>query len=221
MIDQILHGDCTHVLKTLPGGSIDLVLTDPPYGVRYRDRIGRTVANDDGCLDGVLGAFPELYRVLRADSLCICFYGWSRIDAFFRAWTDAGFRPVGHIVWTKNYASSARFLRAQHEQAYVLAKGAPARPARPLSDVQPWTYSGNRSHPTEKAVSILTPLVESFSRPGATVLDPFSGSGSTAVAAALSGRRYLGIELDARYCAHARRRLAGVARYVSSVPLAA
>lgn len=221
IVDQILQGDCTEVLKTLPDSSVDLAVTDPPYGVRYQDRMGRTIANDGDSLDGVLGAFPALYRVLRPNSLCVCFYGWNRVDAFFNAWTNAGFRPVGHIVWAKSYASRARFLRAHHEQAYLLAKGNPAKPARPLQDVQPWIYSGNRSHPTEKAVRILTPLIESFSRPGDVILDPFSGSGSTAVAAALAGRRYLGIELDAGYCAHARRRLAGVARYVGCSAAAA
>ena len=79
--------------------------------------------------------------------------------------------------------------------------------------MQPWEYSGNWSHPTEKAVGILTPLIESFSPPEGLVLDPFSGSGSTAVAAALCGRRYLGIELEARYCAIAERRLEGVERF--------
>ncbi len=210
--DQILHGDCTSILPTLPAESIDLVVTDPPYGVRYRDRHGRTIAND-GQIDAILGAFNDLYRVLRPDTLCICFYGWNRVDAFFEAWRDAGFAPVGHIVWHKGYASSTRFLKAHHEQAYVLAKGHPPIPSRPLPDVQPWTYSGNRAHPTEKAVEILTPLIRSFSKPGGLVLDPFAGAGSTAVAAALAGRRYLGIELEERYCTVARTRLAGVERY--------
>lgn len=67
-------------------------------------------------------------------------------------------------------------------------------------------------HPTEKAVSILKPLIQAFSKPGEVVLDPFAGSGSKLVAAALSGRDYLGVELEAKYVAYARRRLAGVAR---------
>lgn len=212
-VNQIVQGDCTRVLPTLPSESIDLVLTDPPYGVRYRDRSGRTITNDDS-LANVLGAFPDIHRVLKPDTLCICFYGWNRISAFFDAWTTAGFRPVGHIVWHKSYPSSTTFLKACHEQAYVLAKGRPQKPVRPIEDVQAWEYTGNRSHPTEKAVSILKPLIESFSRPGQLILDPFSGSGSTAVAAALSGRHYLGIELEPEYCALARKRLAGVDRYV-------
>jgi adenine-specific DNA-methyltransferase len=135
------------------------------------------------------------------------------VDAFFAAWKSAGFAPVGHIVFSKSYASSQRFVRYQHESAYVLAKGRPEMPAEPISDVQAWRYSGNRSHPTEKSVDTLRPIVEAFSRRGDVVLDPFAGSGSSLVAAALLGRNYLGIELEPKYCDLARRRLAGVARY--------
>jgi site-specific DNA-methyltransferase (adenine-specific) len=214
---RILQGDCTQLLKTLPDSSVDFILTDPPYFVRYRDRSGRTIANDSNP-ESVLSAFSDLYRVLKPDSFCISFYGWNRIDAFFHAWKRAGFTPVGHIVWRKNYASSTGFLRACHEQAYVLTKGRPAKPSRPLDDVRPWEYTGNRVHPTEKAVSILNPLVETFSAPGDVVLDPFAGSGSTLVAAALLKRRYLGIELEAEYCKLAEKRLAGVARHMSRGP---
>jgi DNA modification methylase len=211
-INQIIQGDCQQILKSLPSRCVDLVVTDPPYLVNYRDRSGRSIANDTGN-PSFLSAFSDLYRVLKPDSFCVCFYGWNRVDEFFSAWRAAGFRPAGHIVWKKEYASSARFLQYRHEQAYLLVKGNPARPGKPLPDVQPWKYTGNRAHPTEKAVEILQPLIRAFSKPGAIVLDPFAGSGSTAVAAALSGRRYVGIELDGRYCRHARTRLAGVERY--------
>jgi DNA modification methylase len=219
MKNRIINGDCTEVLKSIKSESVDFVLTDPPYFVRYKDRSGRTIANDRRP-ESVLGAFSDVYRMLKPDSFCISFYGWNRIDAFFHAWKHAGFTPIGHIVWPKNYASSTSFLRARHEQAYVLAKGHPAKPFRPLDDVQPWEYTGNKVHPTEKAVSILTPLIETFSRPGDVVLDPFAGSGSTLVAAALLKRGYLGIELDAKYCRLAEKRLAGVARHMRLSPAA-
>jgi len=211
LTQQVIQGDCIEVLRTLPDESVDLVLTDPPYFVRYRDRAGRSIANDDDPAS-VIGAFTDLYRFLKPNTFCVSFYGWNSIAAFFGAWRQAGFSAVGHIVWHKGYASCRGFLNARHEQAYLLAKGWPAKPARPLDDVQPWEYSGNKVHPTEKAVSALLPLIHSFSRPGDFVLDPFSGSGSTLVAAALSGRRYFGIELEAKYVDLARRRLAGVDR---------
>jgi site-specific DNA-methyltransferase (adenine-specific) len=53
----------------------------------------------------------------------VSFYGWNKADLFISAWRAAGFRVVGHIVFLKRYTSSARFLRYQHEQAYLLAKG--------------------------------------------------------------------------------------------------
>ena len=68
--NEILHGDCTRVLKQLPDAFVDLIVTDPPYGVRYQDRFGRTVANDDDP-NRILGAFTDLYRVLKPVSVLI------------------------------------------------------------------------------------------------------------------------------------------------------
>ncbi len=120
---------------------------------------------------------------------------------------------MGHIVWAKDYASRQGHTAFYHESAFVLVKGWPKKPENPISDVQPWSYTGNKAHPTEKAVSVIAPLIRAFSKPGDLVLDPFSGSGNTAVAAALNDRDYIGIELEERYCAHARKPLVGVQRF--------
>jgi site-specific DNA-methyltransferase (adenine-specific) len=102
--NQIVQSDSVQILKAFPGKSVDLVVTDPPYLVNYRDRSGRTIKNDNGSA-GVLAAFSDAYRVLKPDSFCVCFYGWNRVDEFFGAWRRAGFRPVGHVVWQKDYSS--------------------------------------------------------------------------------------------------------------------
>ncbi len=209
--NTIVNGDCLRILPQLDAGSVDFVLTDPPYLVRYKDRSGRTIQNDNA--PRVLNAFTDVYRILKPNSLCVSFYGWNRVDAFFAAWRAAGFTPVGHIVFSKTYASAQRFVRYQHESAYVLAKGRPEMPAAPISDLLPWHYSGNHGHPTEKSVDTLRPIVETFSKPGDVVLDPFAGSGSSLITAALLGRQFIGIELEQKYCELARRRLAGVTRY--------
>lgn len=112
-------------------------------------------------------------------------------------------------MFPKPYASSTRFLKYQHESAHLLVKGNPRQPEKPIGDVIPWEYTGNRLHPTQKPVSALAPLIEAFSRPEDMVLDPFSGSGSSLMAAKMLGRSYIGIELDPGYHALAVKRLQG------------
>jgi site-specific DNA-methyltransferase (adenine-specific) len=126
------------------------------------------------------------------------------------AWRAAGFRIVGHLVFRKRYASSARFLRYEHEQAYLLAKGEPMRPAKPIPDVLDFPYTGNRLHPTQKPIEALTPLIEAFTTPGALVLDPFCGSGSTLMAARRLGRDWIGVELDSNHYQTASNRMNSV-----------
>jgi len=206
--NRILHGDCLTIMPDLATGSVDFVLTDPPYLARYQSRDGRRVPNDDN--DAWLKpAFAEIYRILARDRFAVSFYGWPHADQFLTAWRAAGFRVAGHFVFPKPYASSTGVLRYQHECAYLLAKGHPQALAQPIGDVIAWRYTGNRLHPTQKPLSVLLPLIETFSAPGETVLDPFAGSGSTLAAAKELGRAYLGIELDATYHGIASARLAG------------
>jgi site-specific DNA-methyltransferase (adenine-specific) len=195
-------------MRQLPAASVDFILTDPPYLVRYRSRDGRTVANDNND-HWLRPAFAEMYRLLRPGSFAVSFYGWNTVDRFFAAWKAAGFRVVGHLVFRKRYASSARFLQYRHESAYLLAKGDVPVPAHPIPDVLDWHYTGNRLHPTQKAVENLRPLVEAFCPPGGLVLDPFCGSGSSLVAARDAGRGFLGLELDAGHHRTATARLCG------------
>jgi len=205
--NAIIQGDCLGVLPQLPANSVDFILTDPPYLARYVSRDGRTVPNDDN--DAWLKpAFKEMFRVLRRHSFAVSFYGWPHIDRFMHAWREAGFRIVGHLVFPKRYTSSEKYLRYQHECAYLLAKGNPLVPQSTIGDVIDWTYSGNKLHPTQKPLSVLLPLIESFSKRGDLVLDPFSGSGSSLMAAKMLGRDWLGVELDAKYHTIAAERLA-------------
>jgi site-specific DNA-methyltransferase (adenine-specific) len=196
LTNQILHGDCIQVMGQMPANSVDFILTDPPYLVNYRDRSGRTIQNDVD-QSWLKPAMQEAYRVLKQDRFAVMFYGWTKVDSFFEAWRSAGFQPVGHIVFRKSYSSKSRFLRYQHEQAFLLAKGRPPLPKQPLGDVIEMPYSGNKLHPTQKPISALVQLIRSFSLPGEVVLDSFAGSGSTCAAASLTGRKYIGIELDA------------------------
>jgi site-specific DNA-methyltransferase (adenine-specific) len=207
LANTIIHGDCVEALATLDPASVDFTLTDPPYLVNYQSRDGRSVVNDADS-HWLRPAFAQIHRVLKPASFCVSFYAWNRVHLFMDAWRSAGFRPVGHLVFRKRYASSARFLRYEHEAAYLLAKGDVQLPAQPISDVIEFRYTGNKLHPTQKPTTALTPLISAFCPPDGIVLDPFAGSGSTLVAAKQLGRRYIGIEIDAQHHQTATARLA-------------
>ena len=169
-MSRFVLGNCIDVMARIPDNAIDFILTDPPYLVGFRDRFGRTIAGDKTD-EWLQPACNEMYRVLKKDALMVSFYGWNRVDRFMAAWKNAGFGVVGHLVFTKNYTSKAAYVGYRHECAYILAKGRPALPQKPLPDVLGWKYSGNRHHPTEKPV-----IVErrSFSIVAAVELDDAS-----------------------------------------------
>ncbi|EHP6403030.1 DNA methylase [Escherichia coli] len=210
-MSRFIQGNCVPIMAGFPDNAVDFILTDPPYLVGFRDRSGRAIAGDKTD-EWLQPACNEMYRVLKKDALMVSFYGWNRADRFIAAWKAAGFRIVGHLVFTKTYSSKAAYVGYRLECAYLLAKGRPLLPQNPLPDVLGWNYTGNRYHPTEKPVSSLQPLIESFTTRGAIVLDPFAGSGSTCVAALQSGRRYIGIELLEQYHRAGRERLEAVRR---------
>lgn len=205
----LYHGDCRDILPALESESFDLVLTDPPYLVSYSGRWG----SDWGVIEGdsdpvwVLPVYRELWRTLKPDSLCITFYGWPTADVFLEAWDLTGFRPVSILVLLKGRWGLGYYTRAQHEQAYVLAKGRPRKPDPAISDVLIWEHISSQVHPNQKPLCAISRLVSTFTLPTQTILDPFCGSGTTLVAARNLGRRAVGIEIDERYCELAARRL--------------
>ena len=206
-VNQVICGDCVKIMRKMPNECVDLVITDPPYVAHYRDRTGRSMANDDQAA-WLKPAFWHIAHALKNNRYCISFYGWHKVDVFMAAWREAGFRPRAHFVWPKRYASGQKVVAYCHEQAFLLAKGDPPKPRLVLRDVLEWRYSGNVHHPTQKPLIALRPLIEAYSNPGEIVFDPFAGSCSTAEAAQQSGRQYIAIELESRYCQPARERLA-------------
>ena len=177
--------------------------------MNYTGRWGgpREAIVGDGDASWVLPVFSELWRVLRDDSFAVTFYGWPHAELFVGAFKAVGFRLVSHLAFVKNVWGLGRFTRGQHEAAYLLAKGKPDVPAKPISDVVEWEREPNAFHPNQKPVSSLVPLVLAYADAGQTVLDPFMGSGSTLLAARQCGNPAVGIEIEEGYCQRAVRRM--------------
>ena len=207
-LNQILHGDCVRVMRTLPSESIDLALTDPPYLVNYAPRDGRQITGDDRD-DWLEPAYSEMYRLLKPDAFCVSFYGWPHVDRFMATWKHCGFRPVSHFAIVKDYSSREGYTSSFHEVAYLLAKGRPEKPTHPPRDVLEFHYTGNPLHPNQKPVDVIQKLIEAFSQRGDVVLDPFAGSGTTGIAARNCDRDFILIEKLPRYFQSAKKRLKG------------
>ncbi|WP_416858695.1 DNA methyltransferase [Escherichia coli] len=149
-MSRFVLGNCIDVMARIPDNAIDFILTDPPYLVGFRDRLGRTIAGDKTD-EWLQPACNEMYRVLKKDALMVSFYGWNRVDRFMSAWKNAGFSVVGHLVFTKNYTSKAAYVGYRHECAYILAKGRPASATKPAARRAGLEIFGQSSSPDGKA----------------------------------------------------------------------
>ncbi len=126
----LYHGDSREILPQLQPGTFDLVLTDPPYLVAYSGRWGNDWEPIEGDSDSswVLPIYANIFRLMRPNALCLTFYGWPQAETFLSAWRFVGLRPVSVFVLVKRRIGLGYFTRAQHEQAYLLAKGRPSKP---------------------------------------------------------------------------------------------
>ncbi|HEV2517156.1 MAG TPA: DNA methyltransferase [Devosia sp.] len=201
---DIRLGDCQAQLRSFEPESIDSIITDQPYGVAYRDRAGRGIEGDADP-EGVASWFaPAAARVLRRDAWCVL-HGPSfkrlpngqRVDFVWDGhMTNAGVPIVGVAAWDKCSPGLGTPLMHQHEQVWVCRKGNPLIWRGGESDVWRVPRSADAEHPTPKPPELHIPQFQVFSAPEGLVLDPFCGTGATAVAAIRTGRRYIGIEID-------------------------
>ncbi len=207
---HIEHADCLDVLRELPDGCIDAIVTDPPYGIGYRTTDGQTVRNDERPF---IWWLHDAHRVLREGGALICFHRWDVQEAFRLAIEWSGFRVRSQVVWDKlRHGTGDCFSQfaPQHELMWFATKGRFRFPAkRPVSVLRSMKVPHQRAtHPTQKPVELMRGLLEAVAPRGGLVLDPFSGSGSTGAAARELGLRYLGVEIEGRYVQVPRAKVA-------------
>jgi site-specific DNA-methyltransferase (adenine-specific) len=213
---NLMHGDCLERMKEIADGSVDMVLTDPPYGMDFQSN--RRVVNakfakiaNDKNLDWVDSFIDECHRVMSANSAMYFFCSWHNIDYFKRA-IERKFKLKNMIVWVKNNHGSGDLrggFAPQHEIVFYACKGRVLNRGKRLSDViyADKIPSSKLVHPTEKNISMLEVFVGQHTDAGMLILDPFMGSGTTGVACANLNRKFIGIELDAKYFSIAKSRI--------------
>lgn len=213
----LYHADALDVLPTLTAGTVHAVVTDPPYV------IGAVSAGNIGAKSGGWGDmmnsslwfstwYRHVDRLLRNDGSFWTFCNWRSLPVVMKAATDAGLPITSTLVWDKEWIGpgGSQGLRPSYELCALLAQPGFSVPDRGVPDV--WrcrvgSYKPN-GHPAEKPVALVRRMLSTSGLvPGALVLDPFLGSGTTAIAARELDLRCIGIEAEERWCELIARRL--------------
>ena len=238
-LNTIACMDCLEYLRQVPDNSVDLVVTDPPYNVsRKQDLIfeGRRIRKDFGEWDYGFDPVPvmkELKRVLKPTGQIYVFCSTEQIPIYMRIFQDGWFfRNL--LVWNKtnppprlsktNWVFANEYiLYAVNEKVKLntITFNFPNQGTMKNIFITPALQGAERLrkpeggtlHPTQKPLAILKRLIETSSKPGDIVLDPFMGVGSTAVAAHHLRRQFLGSELDDNYVDAAVRRIAMLRKF--------
>lgn len=204
-MDTIINADCMDVLKQLPDKCVDLVLTDPPYGIgnKFTSEYGLQVQKSKrGSFDWNdkipdKEVFDEIIRVSKNQII----FGGNYYTEYLKptkAW----------LVWDKIGQYDLKNPFSDCELAWTSFKN----PVRKYTFVNMGFISGKdekgkRIHPTQKPLQLFQAILEDFSKPGDIVLDCFSGSGTTAVACHNLGRHFICVEKDPDHRAASVKRL--------------
>ena len=207
----LYHGDCLELADLWT--CADVLVTDPPYGVRWESRFGdaRKGTKNQARSKDVIANDSD--AAARDEALAA--WGATRPAVVFGSWRIARPSAVRSLlIWHKEGAYSGPLNGAfftNHEEIYVIGGGVWRKSAPPLRSVITTTEHRSQAardsqHPTPKPLSLMEKLIDRC--PPGTIADPFAGSGSTLVAAKQLGRHAIGVELEERYCEVIAKRLA-------------
>ena len=201
---KLIYGDCFTKLKGISDETVDMVLTDPPYGMSFQSNFRKTKhskIDNDGSIEWVDSWAEELYRVCKNNTAHYVFCSFHNLDKF-KISLEKYFKIKNILVWEKNNTSMGD-LKADFapkcEFILFIQKGRRLINGKRDPNVMKFKRTGNKLHPTEKPVDLMEYLITKFSDEGQTILDPFMGSGSTGVACKNLNRNFIGIELDDTY----------------------
>ena len=210
--NRIYNEDCLEGMKSIPEKSVNITLTDIPYGVvnresnglRNLDKENADVFNID--MDELLS---EIHRVTEGQIIIFCAKEqFSEIYKFFA--NKKG--TTRSIIWQKTNPSPMNgqhvYLSGVEHAVWFKPRGRKVFNAHCKNTVFTYSNGSRKIHPTQKHIELFKELITDNSKEKEVVFDPFMGSGTTAVAAIDTGRNYLGFELDEEYHKLSEHRIA-------------
>ena len=215
-LNKIYNEDCLEGMKRIPDGSVDLIVTDPPYLINYSrhvkgHRFENKILNDNNP-ELISKYIKECYRILKNNSAMYMFASHKTVDFFKQELEGTGFNVKNMIIWDKQrqgMGDTSTVFGFQYELIFFVSKGQPKIRGKRLSDI--WSFprvvGRNQVHQNQKPIELIERCVTKHSNEGDVVFDGFSGSGTTAIACLNTNRHFIGFELDKEYFDIANERI--------------
>ena len=225
--DTLYEGDALTLLPQIPGGIVDLIVTDPPFAIDFRAQRLNYNRTGSNVLEGYqeipeeeYGEFTkrwiaEAERVLAPTGSMYIFSGWNRLRDILEGIDAAGLTTINHLIWKYQFGvfTKKKYVTSHYHILFV-AKD-PKRYTFNKIDHYPedvWVinreyWKGRKKTPTKLPSELIKKILSYSSNPGDLVLDPFLGSGTVAVVARQEGRKFLGFEVVPEYCTFAQAAL--------------
>lgn len=229
-VNRIYNIDCLDGMREIPDCSIDCIVTDPPYKITARGNAG----NSGGMMQKSLSMkgrifdhndievedyLPEFYRVLKDGTHCYIMCNQVNLMHFLKVIGESKFHFTKALIWDKVSPLMGRYYMSRFEYILFLRKGrdrAINNCGTPdilkIPNVKPKDGNGKNLHDSAKPVQLFQTLIKNSSDAGDVILDPFMGSGTTAVACIGTGRNYLGFEIDKKYWEVCEKRIRNTSR---------
>jgi len=214
---KLYNDDCLVRMDKLiaKGVKVDMVLTDPPYGMDFQSNRRKEKHNkiaNDSSLEWLEDFVAKMYEISAGNTAHYVFCSFHNIDVFKQAF-EKKFKLKNILIWEKNVHSMGDLkgdFAPKYEMCLFLHKGRTLMRGKRDPNIMKFAKTGNKLHPTEKPVDMMEYLLSKFSDEGMRILDPFMGSGTTGVACKNLNRKFIGIELDETYYKVAKDRIKGV-----------
>lgn len=229
--NKIINIDCIEGFTALVahGVAVDLIVADPPYVIScnsnfhtMKDRRNPRTGTDFGEWDKEFDNKPwisQSYNVLKDGGSLITFNDFKKISSIISIATEVGYLFKDIIVWEKTNPMPRNRDRRYAPSIEIMAWFVKKKRKTWVFNRQSGNYQSpimhfasesggafKRYHPTQKPVKLIEEIIKIHSNPGDTVLDPFMGSGTTAISSIHTGRNFIGFEIDAEYTKIANRR---------------
>jgi site-specific DNA-methyltransferase (adenine-specific) len=226
--DTLYEGDALTFLPQIPGGSVDLIVTDPPFAIDFKAQRLNYNRTGSNVLEGYqeipeeeYGEFTrrwiaEAERVLAPTGSMYIFSGWNRLRDILEGIDEAGLTTINHLIWKYQFGvfTKKKYVTSHYHILFVVKD--PKQYTFNKIDHYPedvWVinreyWKGRKKTPTKLPSELVKKILSYSSNPGDLVLDPFLGSGTVAVVAQHQGRHFLGFEVVPEYCTFAQDALA-------------